>query len=98
MVRKKIESYVARVKNKKKEHRGEREERIKITRHDDELYGVVIVASRYTLLFFFQKKCVTHMSCLRIMKTLQPKNYTMGNDGSNVFFDNAAMMQIRRTQ
>ena len=39
---------------------------IKITRHDDELYNVVIVASRYTLIFFFQNKRVTHMSCQRI--------------------------------
>ena len=60
---KKMESYVVRVK---KNSAAREKNEIKIRRHDFEHYFVAIVASRYTFPFFFQNKCVTHMSCLRI--------------------------------
>jgi len=50
---KKIESYVARLK--KNSAMRENNEN-KITRHDDEFQIVLIVTSRYTLLFFFLNK------------------------------------------
>ena len=60
---KKFESYVARVQ---KNSAVREKNKIKITRHDDEFYIVVVVALRYTLLFFFRNKCDTHISCQRI--------------------------------
>ena len=50
-----------RVKNKKKSSAAREKNEIKFTRHDVELCVVVIFASRYTLQFFFQNKCITHI-------------------------------------
>ena len=95
LIVKKVESYVARVKKTAR-----RERRTKLRLHGTMTnFTSSSLSHRVIHCFFSFKTNGVHIRVvIEYVDKLQPKDYTTGDDESNIVFDNSVMMQIWRTQ